>query len=296
MTLLSMTGYGSARGERNGLTISVEVRSVNHRFLDVSFRLPSVYFCYESSLQKIISDKLTRGHVDVFVTRQAEQEGGQKLLFNSGLFQEYLNVVDTAIAQAGVVIPEAKLQAVVQLLQRREIIEVVSPESIGEEEYGLLKEIINSALNNLIEMRTHEGDNLAQALRLQLSEFQRIIGQIGELADTLPETFHARLKSKLQRMKIDTEIDESRLAQEVAILAERTDITEELERLRSHIEQFKNFIADNAGGRKFDFLVQEMGREINTIGSKVQNSQISGLVIEAKAVLEKAREQVQNVE
>jgi uncharacterized protein (TIGR00255 family) len=298
---LSMTGYAQARGEVNGWSIRVSVKSVNHRFLDLKLRLPEGFDLYELRLRQVVRERIHRGHVDVHVG--VEPGAAVPMHVNRDLVQAYLKAADDLRLQTSVT---AELD-VVALLRLPGVIgglAPVVPES--EEEQAQLGQMLDGclleALGRLDEMRRAEGKHLVDDLRGRLTRIGELVDQVREHASTLRPAFARRLDARLRDLLSSTTIDPARVAQEAAILAERSDISEELDRLRSHLQQFGKLL-DGAGelGKKLDFLLQEMHREANTMLSKtpgVENEAlaITGIGLEIKAEIEKLREQVQNIE
>jgi uncharacterized protein (TIGR00255 family) len=298
---LSMTGYAQARGESGGWAIRVSVKSVNHRFLDIRFRLPEGFDVYELRLRQIIREKIHRGHIDVNVNVQPG--GTSPVQVNRDLLQAYRYAAEDLKTQMG---SNAELD-VVSLLRLPGVIGGLAPAlpETEEEQDQLgraLEDCLREALAKLDEMRHAEGRHLAEELRLRVARIGDQADQVRNLAITLTPAFARRLQNRLKELLNGSGIDPARLAQEAALLAERSDISEELDRLRSHLQQFAKLL-DGAGelGKKLDFLLQEMHREANTMLSKTPGVEaealaITGLSLEIRAEIEKLREQVQNIE
>jgi uncharacterized protein (TIGR00255 family) len=298
---LSMTGYAQARGESGGWAIRVSVKSVNHRFLDIRFRLPEGFDVYELRLRQIIREKIHRGHIDVNVNVQPG--GTSPVQVNRDLLQAYRYAAEDLKTQMG---SNAELD-VVSLLRLPGVIGGLAPAlpETEEEQDQLgraLEDCLREALGKLDEMRHAEGRHLAEELRLRVARIGDQADQVRNLAITLTPAFARRLQNRLKELLNGSGIDPARLAQEAALLAERSDISEELDRLRSHLQQFAKLL-DGAGelGKKLDFLLQEMHREANTMLSKTPGVEaealaITGLSLEIRAEIEKLREQVQNIE
>jgi len=298
---LSMTGYAQARGEQNGWGLRVSVKSVNHRFLDVRFRLPEGFDVYEQRLRQIVREKLHRGHIDINVNVQPGTAAPVQV--NRDLLQAYLNAAEELQKKMGA---SADLD-VVSLLRLPGVIGGLAPPlpETDEEQDALgqaLDACLREALTKLDEMRNAEGRHLAEELRSRLARIGEQTEQVRKLAVALTPAFARRLQSRLKELLEGTGIEPARLAQEAALLAERSDISEELDRLRSHVQQFEKLL-DGAGelGKKLDFLLQEMHREANTMLSKTPGVEsealaITGLSLEIRAEIEKLREQVQNIE
>jgi len=297
----SMTGYAMARGEFHGWNIRVSVKSVNHRFLDVKLRMPESLEPFEHRLRQAVRGQIHRGHIDVHVS--AEPGEAAPVHVNRELLKKYVEAAEGLAAQTG---SKSDLD-VVSLLRLPGVITglaSVLPESEDEqEEFGnALEKYLHEALGKMDEMRRTEGRHLAQELRSRVELIREQAEKVRELVATLRPAFSRRLETRLRELLNDTAVEPSRLAQEAALLAERSDISEELDRLRSHLLQFTKLL-DGAGelGKKLDFLLQEMHREANTMLSKTPGVEsealaITGLALEIKAEIEKLREQVQNIE
>jgi len=298
---LSMTGYAQARGEQNGWDIRVSVKSVNHRFLDVRFRLPEGFDVYELRLRQIVREKIHRGHVDVNVNVQPGAAAPVRV--NRELLKAYARSAEELRQQME---GSAPLD-VVSLLRLPGVIGGLAPPlpETDEEQDQLgqaLDASLREALAKLDDMRHAEGRHLSEELRSRVARIGQQTEQVRELARALTPAFARRLQARLKELLNGTGIEPSRLAQEAALLAEHSDISEELDRLRSHLQQFAKLL-DGAGelGKKLDFLLQEMHREANTMLSKTPGVEtealaITGLSLEIRAEIEKLREQVQNIE
>lgn len=296
-----MTGYAQARGEQNGWAIRVSVKSVNHRFLDVRFRLPEGFDVYELRLRQIIRERIHRGHIDVNVNFQPG--AAVPVQVNRDLLQAYAQSAEELRQKLGA---SGDLD-VVSLLRLPGVIGGLAPPSpeTDEEQDQLGKALdacLREALLKLDDMRHAEGRHLAEELRARVARIGQQADQVRDLAQALTPAFARRLQTRLKELLNGTGIEPARLAQEAALLAERSDISEELDRLRSHLQQFAKLL-DGAGelGKKLDFLLQEMHREANTMLSKTPGVEsealaITGLSLEIRAEIEKLREQVQNIE
>jgi uncharacterized protein (TIGR00255 family) len=298
---MSMTGYAQSKGEALGWDLRVSVKSVNHRFLDLKVRLPEGFDLYELRLRQIVRDRIHRGHVEVHVI--VEPGAATPIQVNKDLVTNYLRAADELRFQTSV---SAALD-VVALLRLPGVIGGLAPavpdseeeqEKLGRE----LERCLREALGKLDEMRRAEGRHLTEELRTRLARIGEQTEQVRGLVVQLRPAFARRLETRLRELLSGTAIDPGRIAQEAAMLAERSDISEELDRLRSHLQQFGKLL-DGAGelGKKLDFLLQEMHREANTMLSKTpgvesEALQITGIGLEVKAEIEKLREQVQNIE
>lgn len=298
---LSMTGYAQARLEQHGWAVRVTVKSVNHRFLDLKLRLPEGFDLYDLRLRQIVRERIHRGHLEIHII--AEPGTAAPVQVNKELAQAYLHAAESLMTGTNA----AGNLDVVSLLRLPGVIAGLNgavPEAIEDQERlgQALETCLREALTKLDEMRRAEGKHLVAELRERLERITDQVDQVRGLAATLRPAFARRLETRLKELLGGTAIDPARLAQEAALLAERSDISEELDRLRSHLQQFTKLL-DGAGelGKKLDFLLQEMHREANTMLSKtpgVENEAlaITGLALEIKAEIEKLREQVQNIE
>lgn len=296
-----MTGYATVRCEHQGWSIRVSVKSVNHRFLDVKLRLPESLEPYEIRLRQAVRERIHRGHVEIHVS--VEPGKAAPVHVNQELLQAYLRAADELRQQT-----EAKAELdLVSLLRLPGVIGGLAPELSDseeeQEEFGkVLETQLREALGKMDEMRRAEGRHLSEELRARISAIATLVERVRGLVVTLRPAFARRLDSRLKELLSGNSIDPARLAQEAALLAERSDISEELDRLRSHLQQFAQLL-DGAGelGKKLDFLLQEMQREANTMLSKTPGVEsealaIMGIALEIKAEIEKLREQVQNIE
>jgi len=285
----SMTGFGKASG--GGYT--VEMRSVNHKFLDVSIRMHRDVMALENRVKKAVGERLSRGRVDVFINRDATSAGTRSYSLNRDAATQYLTVLNELKETFG-------LGGEIDLGLMASFGDIVSEDEASadlEEVWAGLSGAISDALDSLAVMRTEEGAALARDV---LGRSDTLLGMVDTIAGRSPEVvkeYSLRLKERVSEIAAGVTVDEGRLAQEIALMAERSDITEEVVRFRSHISQLKAMVdTDGPVGRKMDFLMQELNREANTMGSKSQDTEIAYTVVDIKAELEKIREQVQNVE
>jgi len=298
---LSMTGYAQARTEKHGYAVRVSIKSVNHRFLDLKLRLPEGFDFYELRIRQILRGRIHRGHVEVHVG--VDPATAAPVQLNRELAHAYLRAAEemhqhSALASDIDVVSLLRLPGVIAGLS------VAVPEAEHEQERlgEALEACLHEALVKLDDMRRAEGRHLTEDLRARLAQIGEHAEQIRELAATLRPVFARRLEVRLKELLGGVNLDPARLAQEAALLAERGDVSEELDRLRSHLQQFAKLL-DGAGemGKKLDFLLQEMHREANTLLSKTPGVEsealaITSLALEIKAEIEKLREQVQNIE
>lgn len=289
----SMTGYGKGVAALNGRELTVELKSVNHRFLDVSMRLPRVLSCIEDTVRQTIGERLVRGHIDVFVNYRNTRSDAKTVRVDDTLLCAYLQAARSANESL-------KLKddlTLSNVLRLPDVTEIVPAEEDADALIALAKEATNLALNGLIDMRIAEGGRLRTALLSGVNAMDAYREEILLRAPSVPEEYRKKLTDRIEAMLSDTEIDRARLATEVALFADRCCIDEELVRLKSHIAQFRTYL-DTAEpvGRNMDFIVQEMNRECNTIGSKANDAALTKSVLGCKAEIEKLREQIQNVE
>lgn len=288
----SMTGYGRGEATNGDVTVVVELKSVNNRFRDLNVRMPRGYLVLESRVQQVLRDALQRGRVDVFVRRSAV-EGGPAVQADPVLAERYFHAmaqVAKRLARLDEDIPLASVLAQPGVLTAAE----VETDALGE--WTIVETALQAALADFLEMRATEGAALRADLRVHLDDLQRLWAEVQDCTDGIADRLHARLEERITRLLGD-KVDPSRLAQEAAVLADKADVSEELARLRSHFKQFSDaLVVAEPVGRKLEFLVQELNREINTIGSKAAEHPVSGRVVEMKSVLERIREQAANVE
>jgi uncharacterized protein (TIGR00255 family) len=298
---LSMTGYAQARAHLDGWALRVSVKSVNHRFLDLKMRLPENFDLFDIRLRQVVRERILRGHIEVNVN--VEPDAGAVVQVNQPLLQGYLNAAQELRTATGAP-TELDLVGLLRLPGVIGGLAPAIPESDEDRERlgRALDDCLREALNKLDDMRRTEGRHLAEDIRSRLAVIARHVEEVRQLAATLRPAFARRLEMRLKELLSTIAVDPARIAQEAALLAERSDISEELDRLRSHLQQF-NKLLDGAGelGKKLDFLLQEMHREANTMLSKTPGVEsealaITGLALEIKAEIEKLREQVQNIE
>lgn len=288
----SMTGYGRGRACQDGREMVIELKSVNHRYLDLSFRLPKNLGFVEDTLRTALQkSQVNRGHVDVFVTYTNTREDARTLEVDEALLGSFRQ----AVQKAGGLLSIFRDATVGEALSLSGALSVSQADEDAEAVKALASDAIQQAIAALVDMRTLEGDNLRADLRGHLSVVAQLREQIAERAPTVPQEYRKRLETRLKEWQVD-DVDPQRIAQEVAIMADRCAIDEEISRLGSHIAQFEEILSsESQPGKKLDFLLQEMNREVNTIGSKASDAQIAKAVVDAKCTLEKLREQVQNV-
>ncbi|NIQ00747.1 MAG: YicC family protein [Nitrospinaceae bacterium] len=292
--LKSMTGYGRSDRQNGHYACKVEIRSVNNRFIEINTRLPKYLAALEVPLKKLIKSQCARGSFEVFVNLDKSDTTGGDLEVkpNLGLASQYFEAFKQIQSELGLK-GEISMDS---LLGMKEVIKSEPPTLDASQEKFIL-ESVETALASLMEMRTEEGKNLQTDLESQIQAIHQRAAQIKERQPAVIEEYRKRLNDKISNLTEGAELDEARLAQETALLADRSDVTEEIIRLESHLEQFRGlFRADEPIGRKMEFITQEINREVNTIGSKSVDLKVSQHVIEIKSLLEKIREQLQNIE
>ena len=288
----SMTGYGKSNMSKNLREYQVEIKSVNHRYLDVSIKMPRSLSYLEEEIKKAISAKVTRGKVDVFITFNNNSLEGRDIKINTEIARMYIKELRDLAESEGIIadIPVTEISKLPDVLtiQNNQDDETIKSE---------LLEVTNKAIENLVEMRKVEGEKIAQDLLVRIQDIEEKVKKISSLSTGLIEEYVVKLNTRIKELLQDQEIDEARLAQEVVIYADKCSIEEEVTRLNSHIYQFRELLQTNeAVGKKIDFMIQEMNRETNTIGSKANNLEITNEVINMKTQIENIREQVQNIE
>lgn len=289
----SMTGYGRNEYFARGRTLAVEVKSVNNRYFDCNVRLPRVYICAEDGVQRRVKQTISRGKVDVYVNIENTSEDAVSVTVNQSMAAGYLSALH-AMAEAF----QLRDEVSVGLLSR--FPDVFRVDKVPEDLEQLTADIhqaAEGALQDFDAMRTREGEKLSDDLLGRLDTLEHYTGLVEQRSPQTVAEYRAKLTAKLQEVLENRQMEESRILTEAAIFADKVAVDEETVRLRSHIEQFRGMLAEGSPvGRKLDFLIQEMNRETNTIGSKCNDLELSTMVVNMKAEIEKIREQVQNIE
>ena len=291
----SMTGYGKFEEVSEQGRFTVEIRSVNHRYGEISVRMPRSFLSLENEVKKLLATVLKRGKIDA--TIQWEEVGGGASMPQADLVlaQGYADLFRGLASELGL---SGEVPLTLVLAQKGVLRDTITAATIDEAEYlPQLLSAVNGAIVSIDAMRTREGEALLLDLTARRRQLGEWIGQVGSRAPQVVSEYRQKLKVRLDQLLEGVEMDPVRLAQEVAVMADRCDVTEELVRLASHFDQFDEaLLLAEPVGRKLDFLMQEMNREVNTIGSKSSDAEITALVVHIKAEMEKMREQVQNVE
>lgn len=292
--IISMTGFGRAECQDGDYSYKAEIRSVNNRFIEINTRLPKAFLDMELQLKKLVKSRCSRGSINVTISLSNSNgnSGEWEIKPNIGLATQYLDALKEIQNSLGLE-GDIHLESVAGI---RDVLKV-EPVAIDPAKESLLLNMAETALDSLQKMREEEGQHLQQDLAERIDTVDKLAGQIEERQPEVIKEYQARLKEKVKLLNDGIEVDESRLAQETAILADRCDIAEEITRLKSHLNQFRKLFKSNEPvGRKLEFITQEINREVNTMGSKSSDTQIANLVIEIKSTLEKIREQLQNIE
>lgn len=289
----SMTGFGRGEGVGPAGRIVAEAKAVNHRFSEVVFRMPRQFSALEDAAKKVIQGRIARGRVDVFVSWEAAaQARGVKV------DKELAIAYYSALKELGEEIGSKSELTLDTLAKLPDVLTVADAEVTAEDLWPPFEAAVTQAVENLVAMREREGQALVADVAARIDRIESLGSVIAAQAPNVVEDYRQRLTRRLEELLPQgNTVDPQRLAQEVALFADRSDISEEIQRLGSHIAQFRQALhSDESVGRKLDFLVQEIGREINTMGSKANDASITAQVVEAKTELEKVREQVQNIE
>ena len=289
--MMSMTGYGRKQHSADGREITLEIKTVNHRFLDISMRLPRALSFAEDAVRRQIGESLTRGHADVFLNYTNTREDAREVRVDEALAAQYkaaFEKLSQVLGQEGDILSLVASQP--------DVLTVTTREEDQEAVSALLRETLADVLSDVVRMRGIEGEALKKDLTTHLDALAALRDEIESLAPGVPKSYQEKLRARLKELGVN-ELDEQRLAQEVALMADHCAIDEELSRIASHIAQMREAMAAGGeAGRRLDFLTQELNREVNTIGSKASDAAITKLVVRAKSEIEKLREQVQNVE
>ena len=290
----SMTGFGRGSAEGHGVSYEVELRAVNSRFLDVQLKCPRSLYALESKVRTAIGSICERGRVDVFVSRAVVDASHGSIKVNEALVDEYVKVYRTQAARHGVGDTSYIQQTLLAVLGSRGVLETI--EAPTTEEEAVFFEALKKASRGLLAMRTEEGGSIARVFADYMESFSVCVTSIVREVEGNASAHFKKVQERVATLLAETSVDQERMLTEIAILADKLDVSEELERLESHIQQFNATYISRNCGRKLEFILQEMGRECNTLGVKVQNASIQALVVEAKGILEKLREQALNVE
>lgn len=289
----SMTGFGRSKLEINSREYIVEIKSVNHKYSDISIKLPRNIMCFEEKIKKIISNNISRGKVDVFVTFNNYSEEGKDVVINKELAQNYINQLKELAQENGL---DDKIR-VTEITKMPDVLQLKIKDAESDVIWQELEKCVTEAVNNFVEMREVEGERIKQDLLTRINNVESLVNSIFSNTTGLIEEYVVKLRERIKEILSTDVVDEARLAQEIVIYADKCSVEEELTRLRSHISQFRSLLETKEPvGKKIDFLIQEMNRETNTIASKSVKLEITNLAIEIKTAIEDIREQVQNIE
>ncbi|MED3573472.1 YicC/YloC family endoribonuclease [Cytobacillus praedii] len=289
--VVSMTGFGRSKKSLNQFSALVEIKSVNHRFSEYQIRMPRQLFHLEDKIKKKLGESIHRGRIEVYVTVEGDQLATRQVQVDWTLLDEYYQYItkikDRFAIDQGLTVHD---------FIRDELISIEEKDAGNEEIEKVVLAAIEEASEHLLLMRKLEGAELEKDLKLYLNEIAERINHLKELAPKVVQQYQERLTKRMS-LFLEGQLDEARILTEVALFADKADISEELTRLLSHMNQFESTLQVNERvGRKLDFLIQEMNREVNTIGSKANDASIASEVVELKSCLEKMKEQVQNIE
>ena len=289
----SMTGYGSFSGQSGKLEITIEIRSVNNRYLDCNVRIPRVYTAFEDAIKSLVQKYISRGKVDIYFTIDSSKSDDFVISVNEPLADAYMSAFKALADKYGL---SCDFSAI-SLSRIPDILTVEKKEADTEALKQDICSILEEALIKFNEMRITEGQKMFEDVNSHLDEIERLVDLAEQRSPSTITEYRAKLEARMKEVLISKDIDENRLLLEAAIFADRVAINEEIVRLRSHISQFRTIVSSSEPvGRKLDFLVQEFNREANTIGSKGNDAEMARIVVDIKAEIEKIREQIQNIE
>ena len=288
----SMTGYGKATLSVENREYQIEIKSVNHRYLDMNIKMPRTISYLEEEVKKTIMAYVKRGKVDVFITFENNSTEGRKIQINKEIASVYIKELKKLAEEENIL---ANIE-VTEISKYPDVLSIQNEQNEEKIKQELI-EVTKQAVQKLVEMRSAEGSKMAQDLLQRVEEVQQDVTKISDQSTGLIQDYVVKLESRIKELLPNHEIDQNRLVQEVVLFADKCSVQEEITRLNSHIAQFKNFLqAEENIGKKLDFLIQEMNRETNTIGSKANCLEITNKVIDIKTQLENIREQIQNIE
>lgn len=289
----SMTGFGRSKLEINSREYIVEIKSVNHKYSDISIKMPRSLSSYEENIKKLISGKVSRGKIDVFVTYNNYSDEGKNIIINKELAKNYVTQLTELAEETGI----ANRISPTEIMKLPDVLQLKIEDDDSEVIWKELEQCVNEAVSSFTQMREIEGGKIKQDLQERINKVEANVETIFANSTGLIEDYVVKLRERIKEILNTPVVDEARLAQEIVIYADKCSIEEELTRLRSHVSQFRNLLETKEPiGKKLDFLVQEMNRETNTIASKSVKLEITNLAIDVKTILEDIREQIQNIE
>ena len=288
----SMTGFGRSKIEIEGKEYVIEIKSVNHKYSDISVKLPRQISYLEEKIRKTMTEKISRGKIDIFISLQDYSEKGKNIKINHEIAKMYIDELKALAEETGI---KADIN-VMDVSKLPEVLNIKNEEN-EEEIWNEVSKVLNIAIDNFIEMREIEGNKIKEDLKNRIQFVSKKVQEIKKYSAGLIEDYIVKLENRIKELLKTDIIDKDRLAQEIVIFSDKSSIEEELTRLDSHLNQFSTLLEkDSPVGKKFDFIIQEMNREVNTIGSKANCLEITNCVIELKTEIENIREQIQNIE
>lgn len=291
--LRSMTGFGRSKYETEGREYLVEIKSVNNRYSDINIKLPRNISFLEEKVKKTVTNSISRGKVDVFINFTNYSEKGKKIKINTELAKQYIEELKNLQKETDVI----DNIGIMDICKMPEVLNLKIEDDDEDILWQELSECLNNAITGFLIMRENEGNKIKEDLEKRIESIKEKIEEIDKISDGVVEEYVNKLEKRVNELLKTSVVDEARLAQEIVIYSDKCSVEEELTRLRSHISQFLNLLNEtNPVGKKIDFLIQEMNRETNTIGSKANNLEITNLVVDIKTEIENIREQVQNIE
>ena len=291
--MLSMTGYGKGSYDQNGLELTCEIKTVNNRYLDVSVKAPRVFAAYEETVRSLVKEKLTRGHADVFITLKDKREKPTALTVDLALASSFVAAAEQIKQTFPSLVDDLTVSSV---LRYPEVLKSEDATALDESMITALKSALGLALDSLNQMRLVEGEKLKDDMLSRVATIEKLVEEVSLRAPLVATAYKERLTARVKEYLAGVNLDENRILTEVAVFTDKSNIDEELTRLRSHIQQFRDICKERVVGRKLDFLVQEFNREANTTCSKSNDVEITRLGLALKNEIEKVREQVQNLE
>ena len=287
----SMTGFGREKLEQGSREYLIEIKSVNHKYADITVKAPRYFLYLEDKIRKYVLSKVKRGKIDIYITYFNSGIEGKNVSLNKELAKSYIEELKELAK-------EAEIDGEIKVTEISKFPDVLNVHNVEDDEdliWSELSKCLETAIQNFLNMRNAEGEKIKQDLATRIKNVEKVVDEISNLSAGLVEEYIVKLEKRIEEiLKVD--IDQSRLAQEVVIYSDKCSVEEELTRLKSHISQFEEMLDGEENGKKLDFLMQEMNREANTIGSKSANLKITNLVVDLKTLLEDIREQNQNIE
>ncbi len=291
--MFSMTGYGKGEYKKEGVEMTVEIKTVNNRYLDISVKGPKIFNAYEEAIRSLVRKKLTRGHADIFINFVDKRERQKSLYVDVAAAKSWAEAAGVLKGSFPALTDDFTLTA---LMKCADVVRQEETQGADEELICALEGAVNAALDNLNAMRLKEGKKLAEDMLARMDTVETLVNGIADRAPLVAEEYRAKLEERIKEILSGVNVDEGRLLTEAAVFADRANIDEELTRLRSHIGQFRSICKEERVGRKLDFLVQEFNREANTVCSKSNDLAVTSAGLALKNEIEKVREQVQNIE